>query len=50
MDRVKWLAGLLAIAFLMGACATIDESKATFKKTFPGRDEGKPAAADNTRK
>lgn len=50
MDKAKWLAGLLVIAFLVGSCATIDESKATFKKTFPGRDEGKPAADNNTRR
>lgn len=43
MKRLKGLLFLLAIALLLGACATFEDAKGSMKKSFPGR-------TDNTAK
>ena len=50
MEKAKWMIGLLAIALLMGSCATFDDSKASLKKTFPGRTDNQVRMDNNAGK
>jgi len=43
MKRWKGVAFLLAVALLLGACATLEDAKGSMKKSFPKR-------TDNTAK
>ncbi len=43
MKRWKALFFLLALALLLGSCATFEDAKGSMKKSFPGR-------TDNTAK
>lgn len=50
MEKAKWMIGLLAITLLMNSCALFEDSKASFKKTFPGRTDNQVKTESNTSK